>query len=250
MNQDKNYTIAANSSTPSHPPPPQRLSKLLSNSLALSRRECERHIRAGDVTLAGQVVDQPHLLVGRDDWSAIKWRGKSLATRTMTQLNNNTDNFNKPRVWLVHKLAGELVAESDPQNRPLLMDRLKRGGVGKNMKTKQRVHLKPVGRLDVGTEGLIIVTNNGAYARELELPSNQLHRTYKVRVHGALTQQKVDMIQRGVTTSNGTRYRGMKVHVETPRKGKINSTNKWIELTCTEGKNRQIRNVLQHFGCK
>ena len=90
----------------------------------------------------------------------------------------------RTRVWIAHKLAGELVAEHDPEGRPSLIERLERGGVGKRKKGNkgknvQPIHLKPIGRLDMITEGLILVTNDGRYKRELELPSNSLHRTYR-----------------------------------------------------------------------
>ena len=97
----------------------------------------------------------------------------------------------------------------------------------------------------------------------MELPSTQMHRTYRVRVHGRIDQSKINRIERGMVIPSSSsssannegwsggdmRYRGMKVHVETPRKRKMNSTNQWIQITCTEGKNRQIRNVLKYLGC-
>lgn len=109
---------------------------------------------------------------------------------TTTKLSCSLSSI-KTRVWLVHKLKGELVAEHDPLGRPSLMERLYRGGVGKSKKNnnKARVHLKPVGRLDMTTEGLILVTNDGLYAREMTLPSNKIQRTYRVRVHGLMALQ-------------------------------------------------------------
>jgi pseudouridine synthase len=113
--------------------------------------------------------------------------------------------------------------------------------------------------------GLILVTTCGQYAREMELPSHKFHRTYRVRVHGPLTRYKVQAIQRGISIqkANGkdgdtvnrgrvTRYAPMKVDFEFAkgRKRPGTSTNSWITITCTEGKNRQIRSVLQHLGCK
>ena len=225
-----------------------RLSKVLSTSknFTFSRREAERHIKSGDVTVAGWVVTKPHALVSVSEMTSIKVKGK------IVQPGNQTDDGtnNETRVWLVHKLAGELVAEFDPLQRPLLMERLQRGGVGRRdaHRNKTNWHLKPVGRLDVSTEGLMVVTNDGAYARAMELPTNQLHRTYRVRVHGLLHAYKLTRIERGMTIE-GVRYRGMKVNVEKPRRSKASSTNQWITLTCTEGKNRQVRNVLQHLGC-
>lgn len=200
--------------------------------MAMSRREAERYIREGEVTVAGKVVTSPSFLV---DWkeaeSAVKVDGKLLHVQ---QSPPDT------RVWLVHKLFGEVVSERDPQGRPSLLDRLHR--------SLPKVHLKPVGRLDMTTEGLIVMTNDGAYARELELPRNKVHRTYRARVHGKLTPHKLKAMRSGVTVNN-IRYNGMKVQIEKTRK-KSSSTNAWLRITCTEGKNRQIRNVFSHLGCK
>jgi 23S rRNA pseudouridine2605 synthase len=126
-----------------------------------------------------------------------------------------------------------------------MLARLVRGGVGKTGPT--RLHLKPIGRLDMSTEGLILVTNDGQYAREMELPSSKLHRTYRVRAHGILSDYKLGRIRKGITIE-GIRYSPMKVHVESSKQTK--STNKWLEVTCAEGKNRMIRNVFTHLGCK
>eukprot|EP00977_Amphora_coffeiformis_P003072 scaffold578_cov167-Amphora_coffeaeformis.AAC.19 len=222
---------------------PQRLSKVLSSApnLTMSRREAERLIRSGQVTLAGQIVTQPHLLLKPKEIQAVRLQGKFVQQATGSEIaSNNT------RVWLVHKLAGELVADFDPLQRPLLLDRLRRGGVGRDSKNR-RWHLKPIGRLDVSTEGLLVVTNDGAYAREMELPSHQLHREYRVRVHGLLPPYKLTRIERGMTIE-GVRYRGMKVHVDQIKRKKASSTNQWITLTCTEVKvTRLIRTAYGDY---
>jgi 23S rRNA pseudouridine2605 synthase len=213
---------------------PIRLSKLVaqSNKLMLSRHEAERLIHGGLVTIAGAVVTTPGLLVTPSVVeNSIKVHGKLLQTQTSHEA--------RPRVWIVHKVMGEVVADQDPQGRPSLLERLTRGGVGKNL------HLKAVGRLDMSTEGLILVTNDGGYKRQLELPSNQLHRTYRVRVHGRLTPYKLNAIRQGMTIEK-LHYRGMIVQIESK---KTTSTNTWLKLTCVEGKNRQIRKVLNHLGC-
>ena len=244
-------------STASRAKKQHRLSKILSlaPNLTLSRREAERLIRSGQVTMAGQIVQQPQLLVNAQQVATVRVKGKLLQLQQQeaeTGDKHQTTSQYQPstRVWLVHKLAGELVADFDPHQRPLLMERLKRAGVGRlhNSKQQQKWHLKPVGRLDVSTEGLMVVTNDGQYARDMELPAHRLHRTYRVRVHGILNPYKLARMERGLMIE-GTRYRGMKVTVERARRGKASSTNQWITVTCTEGKNRQVRNVLQHLGC-
>lgn len=100
------------------------------------------------------------------------------------------------------------------------------------------------------TEGLILVTNDGSYVREMTLPSNKIHRSYRVRVHGRITQQKLKSIRNGVTI-DGTYYKGMNVNLELTKnlsRAKGGNTNSWLRITCTEGKNRMIRKVLDHLG--
>jgi len=176
---------------------------------------------------------------------------------------------NDVRVWIAHKLPGEIVTERDPYGRPSLLERLVRGGVGKT-RGGRRFHLKPVGRLDMMSEGLMLVTNSGSYARQMELPTNRVFRTYRVRAHGWLSDRKLAQIRNGVV-SEGIRYAPMKVEpddsysgsgarsrssrAKTSRKNVgarsgSPSTNKWLRVTCCEGKNRQIRKVFQHLGCK
>lgn len=155
-----------------------------------------------------------------------------------------------------------------------MLQRLIRGGVGKsNKKNNAPLHLKPVGRLDMMTEGLMILTNDGNYARQLELPDNKLWRTYRVRVHGRLTMGKLRAMRKGLTvrmndnmmagedtkasgevvqTSRLMKYKGMKVHIERKNlsrdRGRSGGTNTWLRITCTEGKNRQLRRILESLG--
>ena len=224
------------------------------------------------------------------------------------------DNDDITRVWLANKLAGELVTEDDPVGRPSMLQRLIRGGVGKIGRRRRSgkekdgdyhsrpppVHLKPVGRLDMMTEGLMVLTNHGMYAREMELPKNMCWRTYRARVHGRLTPGKMRAMRNGLTvrvddnndrdgdTSGGggvkkgrkgidntgeggevvrtgrlMRYKGIKVSIErrsissrgggggTGRSsggGSGRGTNTWLRITCTEGKNRQLRRILGSLG--
>mmetsp|Transcript_15154 Transcript_15154/g.27443 ORF Transcript_15154/g.27443 Transcript_15154/m.27443 type:complete len:430 (-) Transcript_15154:892-2181(-) len=228
-----------------------RLSQLLSQyatNHSCSRRMAERLISSGYVTVAGQVVDSPASRISLVDAAAgggiVKIQGKRLLIKKSNKGTN--DATMGIRVWLVHKLKGELVSEHDPLGRPSLLDRLHRSMNGKG----NAIHLKPVGRLDMSTEGLLVMSNSGVYARDLELPSNHIHRTYRVRIHGSITPSKLQAIRHGLVI-DGTRYRGMKVHLEvSPRGKRSSSTNTWLQITCTEGKNRQIRKVLDHLGLK
>lgn len=151
------------------------LSKLLSKSTDYSRRELERIISNGEVTVKGKVVEQPRLSV--DDWKDIRKGGVVIKVKGKPVVIKEDTHNAVPRVWAVHKFPGEIVAEKDPQGRKSMIDRLKQGGVGR----KHRDHLKPIGRLDIPTEGLILVTNDGGFKREMELPKNQVHRVYKAR---------------------------------------------------------------------
>jgi 23S rRNA pseudouridine2605 synthase len=209
----------------------------LSQAAGISRREAERWIVQGDVTLSGQVVRLPQQLVTEDIAPGqLQAHGKPVLLRD--NQTKNTTNHNT-RVILVHKMAGELVADSDPQGRPCVMHRLKR-----LLGSKQ--HFKAVGRLDMMTEGLLILTNDGMYAREMEM--SNLHRTYRVRVHGRVS---IPYLQRQLQYHS--LYRPMKVSLaSTPLRGRKRnekSANTWLEITCSEGKNRQVRKVLEQFGC-
>ena len=241
-----------------------RLSKVLSqyaSNLSISRRHAERLIRDGHVTLAGRVITSPQLLV---DWkdllsehnsAVLKVQGKAVVLQAQGQGSSASGSTiinqqqQHPKVWAVHKLPTEVVSENDPHGRPSLIERLVRGGVGK-VGSKKRLHLKPIGRLDMSTEGLILVTSDGAYARQMELPSSQIHRVYRARVHGKLTPYKLQKIRRGGVEYEGVNYGPMQVKIERPRGASQSSTNTWVQVTCTEGKNRQIRNVFAAFGRK
>ena len=166
------------------------------------------------------------------------WNGRKLSqwpTRTTARNNKPSDQD----VWLVYKLRGELVTASDPHGRSTVFQRRRR---------YLPKHAVAVGRLDFNTEGLLIVTTDGHYSRTLEPPRNHYHRVYQVRVHGRLEEHKLTAIRKGSVRVGGITYGPMRVDVET--KKKTNATNQWLKITCTEGKNRQIRKVLQHLGCK
>mmetsp|Transcript_11983 Transcript_11983/g.25303 ORF Transcript_11983/g.25303 Transcript_11983/m.25303 type:complete len:482 (-) Transcript_11983:144-1589(-) len=292
-----------------------RIASLLSKHLGTSRRQSERMVLTERVTLFGEVVTSPsHLLYPsktNGDAIAIKVDGRLLhgveATLTALAVDQAREaksgfpnctsgkgiksNFKKQidpidqnissstRVWLANKLRGELVTEDDPVGRPSMLQRLTRGGVGSSkVKGSPHIHLKPVGRLDMMTEGLMVFTNDGKYARALELPSNKLWRTYRIRVHGRLTVGKLRAMRKGMTvrvndgiageepskvTGKVVKYKGMKVNIERKALSKSLSqrrgtksrgqrggggTNTWLQITCTEGKNRQLRRILGSLG--
>lgn len=208
--------------------PSIRLSKWLSEQLLVSRREAERTIRSGEVRLAGIPLPAPAALVAPNDLASLTVNGKKVNIKESNSLKH------KIAVWLIHKRRGELVTANDPKGRPMVVPPIRNGVF--------------VGRLDMNTEGLLLCTNSGEYARELELPVNQYHRTYRVRVYGKLDEKKLRALERGIRVDRTTRYSGMKVVLETKKFS--NATNQWLEITCVQGQNRQIRNALQHIGCK
>ncbi|KAL9184315.1 hypothetical protein ACHAXT_002401 [Thalassiosira profunda] len=277
------------------------MSTLLSRHLGLSRRQSERMILTERVTMFGKTITNPAFVLRpsvdprQDSSRAMKVDGrlvqgvdKTLKVLYEEQLRSGGDTVDESssgvkrnaiaknayagaRVWLANKLRGELVTEGDPVGRPSMLQRLVQGGVGKSARNKVPTHLKPVGRLDMMTEGLMIFTNDGKYARELELPGNNLWRTYRVRVHGRLTSGKLRAMRNGLTvrvndepmggedrkpsgevvrTGKKMKYKGVKVSIERQRGRNANSrgTNTWLRITCAEGKNRQIRRILGALG--
>lgn len=234
----RTYLHSLQLSTTAAAAPSIRLSKHLAATAAISRKQAEREIREGNVSLAGRVVQTSAMTIRPEECDLLSWKGKKLLP-TKQQKHRNSQSSSQPTVWLVHKLRGELVTADDPHGRSTVFERLRR------YLPKTAI---AVGRLDFNTEGLLVVTNDGQYARTLELPQNAYHRVYRVRVHGRLEPHKMTAIRKGsVRDTDGISYGPMKVEMET--KKKTNATNQWLKITCTEGKNRQIRKVLQQLGC-
>jgi 23S rRNA pseudouridine2605 synthase len=136
------------------------------------------------------------------------------------------------RLFLFHKPTGLLTTERDPRGRPTIYDRL----------PKDLPRLVPVGRLDLNTEGLLLLTTDGELKRQLELPSSKVERTYRARVFGQVSQEQLEGLIHGVEI-DGMRYGQIDANLER-RTGR----NAWIELRLTEGKNREVRRVLEHLG--
>jgi len=136
------------------------------------------------------------------------------------------------RLFRYHKPAGLLTTERDPKGRPTIYDRLPQG----------LPRVMPVGRLDLNTEGLLLLTTDGELKRQLELPSSGVERTYRARVFGEISQERLEDLIQGVEIE-GIRYGSIDANLER-RTGR----NAWIELKLTEGKNREVRRVLEHLG--
>lgn len=200
------------------PAPLERIAKVLARNGVASRRECERLIEAGRIALNGAPVTHPATLVGPQDRLLLD--GRLVATRQPT------------RLWRYHKPAGLVTTTRDPQGRPTVFANLP--------KTLPRVIA--VGRLDLNTEGLLLLTNDGGLARYLEHPMHALPRTYRVRAHGRPYNDITEPLSEGITI-NGIRYRSIEARID-----RCVGDNCWLTMTLHEGKNREIRRVLEYFG--
>ena len=197
---------------------PQRIAKLLARAGVGSRRDVERMIEEGRIALNGETVAQPAPLLASLDGLTVD--GQPVAKPVST------------RLYRFHKPAGCLTAARDPKGRKTIYDLLPKG----------LPRLMPVGRLDYNTEGLLLLTNDGEFKRQLELPASGVERTYRARAFGDISQAQLEDLVEGIEI-DGIRYGKIDANLER-RTGR----NQWIEMTLTEGKNREVRRVLEHLG--
>ena len=197
---------------------PQRIAKLLARAGVASRRDVERMIADGRIALDGKVLETPATLL--ENLNGVTVDGQPVKPPTAA------------RLYCFYKPAGCLTAARDPKGRPTIYDKLPPG----------LPRLMPVGRLDYMTEGLLLLTNDGELKRQLELPSTGVVRTYRARAFGDVTQAQLEDLAEGVEI-DGIRYGSIDANLER-RTGR----NCWIMLSLTEGKNREVRNVLAHLG--
>ncbi len=211
---------------PEEPKRTERIAKAMARAGIASRREVERLIGLGRVAVNGKILDTPATLVTRDD--VITVDGKPIGSAQAT------------RVWRYHKPAGLVTSHGDPQGRPTVFDAL----------PSSLPRVISVGRLDLNTEGLLLLTNDGELSRALELPSTELVRQYRARARGRVTQAQLDTLKEGVTI-DGVRYGPVEAtldKVKEKAEGEKASANLWISVSITEGKNREVRKVLEHLG--
>lgn len=201
----------------------ERIAKRIAAAGICSRRDAERLIADGRVTVNGKTIDSPALNV--TDKDAIKVDGKLL---------KGSDKTETPKLYYMHKPEGYLTTNRDPEGRPTVFDLLPRN----------LPRLIAVGRLDYDSEGLLLFTTSGALSRALELPKNAMPRTYRVRVNGQITEKHLHMLSRGVDIE-GEIFRP--IHV-VPDKEKTSGRNRWLSVTLREGKNREIRHVFEYYG--
>jgi 23S rRNA pseudouridine2605 synthase len=198
----------------------ERIARAMARAGLCSRREAEAWIAAGRVAVNGAVIASPALNVGARDVVTVD--GKPLPERERT------------RLFLYHKPAGLVTTHADPGGRPTIFQRLPAG----------LPRLISVGRLDLNTEGLLLLTNDGGLARTLELPATGWLRRYRVRAHGKVTQAELDRLRHGVTV-DGVRYGAIEATLDREQ-----GSNVWLTFAIREGKNREVKNVLSHLGLK
>ncbi len=198
----------------------ERIAKFLARAGVASRRDSERLIEAGRVALNGVIVTHPATLVSAADALAVD--GRIIAAPQQT------------RIWRYHKPAGLVTTARDPEGRTTVFSVLP--------KTLPRVI--SVGRLDVNTEGLLLLTNDGGLARHLEHPVQGLSRTYRIRAHGIVNEAELAELRQGVTI-DGVSYRPVQITLD-----RRQHSNSWLTMTLHEGKNREIKKLLEHIGLR
>jgi 23S rRNA pseudouridine2605 synthase len=198
----------------------ERIAKVLARAGVASRREVERMIEAGRIALNGQQLTSPAVKVGAGDVVTLDGRPVSAAEPT--------------RLFLHHKRPGLVTTHRDPKGRPTLFEALPPG----------LPRLISVGRLDLNSEGLILLTNDGGLARALELPATGLVRRYRARARGRVDPAKLEALRDGITVA-GVRYGAIEASLDV---GKEGAANIWITLSLAEGKNREVRKVLEALG--
>lgn len=197
---------------------PQRIAKLLARAGVGSRRDIERMIEEGKIAIHGKTLESPATVITSLDGVTVEGRPVAAVEAT--------------RLFRFHKPAGFLTTARDPGGRPTIFDILPPG----------LPRLVPVGRLDMNTEGLLLLTTDGGLKRGLELPVNAVPRRYRVRAYGEISQSALESLAEGITI-DGMRYGSINADIE-----RRTGANLWLTMQLTEGKNREIRRVLEFIG--
>lgn len=196
---------------------PQRIAKLIAHSGAYSRRDAEKLIYEGKVEVDGQILTSPAILV--DGSEKIVINGKKINT-----------NFHT-KIWLLNKPKGFISTSKDPQGRKTIFDLL----------PKNINHIMPIGRLDLNTEGLLLFTNDGNLSRYMEHPDNKIIRKYKIKVRGKVAEDLIANLRENITISR-VQYNIINANIIS-----YSQSNTWLSIEISEGKNREIRNICEHF---
>jgi 23S rRNA pseudouridine2605 synthase len=195
-----------------------RIAKYLSRAGVASRRDVERMLTEGIIKLNGKIVEHPATFISPGD---------------VVQVNGRVvDQPDRTRVWRYHKPEGLVTTHKDPEGRPTVFEKLR----------LQLPRVVSVGRLDLTSEGLLLLTNDGGLARQLELPATGWLRRYRVRVFGVPNEGALKALAKGVTVE-GVKYGPIEAEVDA-KKG----DNTWLSVSLREGRNREIRRVMAHLG--
>ncbi len=203
----------------------ERVAKVLARAGVASRREVERLIEAGRVAINGQTLTTPAVKVEPGD--------------ILTVDGEVVGGPEPVRLFRYHKPAGLVTTHADPKGRPTVFQHLPEG----------LPRVISIGRLDLATEGLLLLTNDGELSRALELPSTGWIRRYRARAFGYATQERLDKLKDGVTV-DGVRYGPIEARLDKATGDRDGARNVWITLTLAEGKNREVRVVLESIGLK
>ena len=213
----------ANTSSPAigqktDPTKAERIAKRIARAGICSRRDAERLIEEGEVIVNGEVINSPALNVTAKDEIIVK--GKKLAAPETA------------RLWRYYKPRDLVVSAKDEKGRETIFDNL----------PENLPRVVSVGRLDIDSEGLLLLTNDGDLARHLELPATGWSRKYKVRVQGRVDEKQLETIRDGVTV-DGVRYGPIEARLEIQK-----NANAWLIISIREGKNREVRRIMEHLG--
>ena len=198
----------------------ERIAKVLARAGVCSRRDAEKLIEAGRVSVNGTVLESPAVKVTARDKILVD--DKAIPRQEPT------------RLWRYHKPTGLVTTHKDPEGRKTVFESLPEG----------MARVMSVGRLDINSEGLLLLTNDGELARRFELPSTGWLRRYRVRVFGKITQDDLDRFVKGVEIE-GVRYRAAEAKLE-----RQTSDNSWVNIALREGKNREIKRLMESIGCR
>jgi 23S rRNA pseudouridine2605 synthase len=206
----------------------ERIAKIMARAGLCSRRDAEKWVAQGRVKVNGKEIDSPALNITAADKVVVD--GKALPEKQNTQL------------FLYHKPPGLVTSHSDEQGRSTVFDNL----------PDDLPRVISVGRLDLNTEGLLLLTNDGELARFLELPATGWQRRYRVRVNGKVSEKRLESLKNGITVE-GVRYKSIEAKLESipEDERQINAgANSWISVSIREGKNREIRRVMEALGLR
>jgi 23S rRNA pseudouridine2605 synthase len=208
----------------------ERVAKALARAGVASRRDVERLIEAGRVAINGRVLTTPAVKVAPGDILTVDGSVVSDAEPT--------------RMWRYHKPVGLVTTHKDPHGRPTVFEALAASAPG-------LPRVISVGRLDLNSEGLLLLTNDGSLTRALELPTTGWMRRYRARAHGRTDQATLDRLKDGITI-DGVRYGPIEARLDKVKEHRDGTTaaNAWITVSLSEGKNREVRKVLEHLGLK